>query len=179
MRIKLLILICFILIFNSCTQTDSEDGYLKAINFHEKYSKEFFESDLLKFNYEPRTQYDLVVNDSTFERDFFRLIIKDNEELYVINPHNFIKMFNLPVDSNYFYDDASVKYENTEFVIEIDDFESKHYQYSDSTIKKTNRSNVKYIIPTAIIENNPIEYFIHLDKLRMKFGIFSYKKIWK
>ena len=172
MKLKLLILICFVLLLNSCTETDIETGYKKALNFYEKHTKEFFDSELNKFRYHPRTQYDLIVNDS----NSYRVLVKENKELLVINPYGFIKMFNLPVDSNYIYDKAFFNYENSEFIFEIENYEWIGYSVSEKSIEKTIRTNIKYVFPNEIVENNPIDYFIKLEKLRRRFGIVSYHR---
>ena len=170
MKLKLLILICFVLLINSCTETDTEIGYKKALNFYEKHTKEFFDSELNKFRYHPRTQYDLIVNDS----NSYRVLVKENKELFVINPYGFIKMFNLPVDSNYMHDKAFLNYENSEFIFEIENYEWIDYSVSDKTIEKTIITNIKYVFPKETIKNNPIKYFDNLEKLRNKFGIVNY-----
>ncbi len=174
MKLLIPIITGLVIFLNSCVETDRETGYEKALEFYEKHTQEFFDSELSKFKYHPRTQYDLILNDSNL---IYRVLVRENRELYVINPSGFINMFNLPVDTNYFHDKAFFRFENSEFIFEIENYECKNYSVSETVVEKTVRNNIKYVFPKETVENNPIEYFDKLEKLRNNFGIINYFRI--
>jgi len=169
MKVNLLI-ICFTLLLNSFAELNNENGYKKAINFYNKYTKEFIQSELYKFKYHPRTHYDLISNDS----NSFRVLVYEKNELRVLNSFGFISMFNLPVDTNYLNVEALFRNKNTGYELVIEKFEHTEYLISERTIEKTIRTEIKYDIPKDIIKVNPIEYFNEFERLRKKFGIINY-----
>jgi len=71
----ILILILFLIIFfTSIASEKGKNGYEKAMIFYEKYALDFIKSDLIKFNYHPRTQYDFQ-NDS----NSYRVLVSDKD----------------------------------------------------------------------------------------------------
>ena len=170
MKVNLLIVFCFTLLLNSCSEQNNESGYEKSLNFFNKYTKEFVQSELYKFKYHPRTQYDLISNDSYS----FRVLVHENNELRIINSFGFIKMFNIPVDTNYLNVEALFRNENSGYELVIEKFGRTKYTIPEKTIEKTTRTEIEYNFPKEIIENNPIDYFNKLEKLRNKFGIVNY-----
>lgn len=173
MKVNLLIIICFTLLLNSCAEQKNDNGFEKAKNFFNKYTKEFVQSELYKFTYHPRTQYDLISNDS----NSFRVLVYEKNELRVINSFGFISMFNLPVDTNYLDVEALFRNENSGYELVIEKFGRAEYTISERTIEKITRTEIEYYFPKEIIENNPIEYFKELEEIRNKFGIINYFRV--
>ncbi|MBI9038476.1 MAG: hypothetical protein JEY97_10115 [Bacteroidales bacterium] len=170
-RTFILIILIEILIY-SCVEIDDNRGYEKVLKFHEKYSDEFLNSELNKFNFHIRTMYDYKVHDSIS----FRVLMRENVELLIINPYGFIETFNLPVDTNYIYDRAFFKKEDSLYLFRIENYNLKRYNVSKESVEKKIRTKIEYKFPIESIKNNPIEYFSELDTLRKKFGIFKFKE---
>lgn len=162
-----------ILLLNSCSKHESVDGYKKALYFHENYTTEFFESDLNNYQYHPRTQYDFLAVE---EENSYRVLVRGNSNLLVISAYNFAERFNLPLDTNIVNGSATLNYENSEFTLEINNYDGMNYLISGNPIEKTIETNIRYVFPEEVIKNNPIAYFNSLEKLRNKFGIINYHR---
>jgi len=129
-----------LLLLQSCSWNHKDIGFEKALNFYNTHSTEFLNSELYKFSYHPRTQYDFITQDSTS----FRILIRDRKELLILNSLGFIKMFNLPVDTFYKDDRTIFSSDNFAFRMNIECFNYKKYSDSNGTINKEIRTNIKY-----------------------------------
>ena len=174
MKRNLIKLFAILLLFQSYSCKDNENGYEKALNFHENHLTEFFNSEFYKFRYHPRTHYHLINEDSI--SSWFGVIIRGNKELLIINSSGFIKMFDFPIDT--FENDyiTILSLENSQFIMHIECIGYEDYLHSGDTINKKTTTNIKYTFPIESVTINPVDYFAEIEKQRIKFGIINYSR---
>jgi len=169
-------ILTFVVIFINSTFSFPSDknvkGFVLAMKFYNNYATDFLNSDLIKFNYHPRTQYDFLTDSNSY-----RVLVKDENNISIIGFIEFAKSFNLPLDTIVDYYWASLKCVNSLYILELGNNKFTDYQYLQEKIKKSIKTETKYEFTENVIDDNPLKFFNNLEKLRIKYGIINIKNI--
>jgi hypothetical protein len=150
------ILTIFILCLTSCHSLDVEHNGGKSGIFYVLYSDLFLDSDLIQFDYNPRTQFSYQNIDSSV---IYRVLIMQDSSLRVIGTDGFSKAFNFDI-SNFTPKDVIISNLDSSFLL-TDPYQKDRTK----TIKKQNES-----VP------NVVDYFLGLNKELNKYQIIEIKK---
>lgn len=150
-----------ILLMVTCScDPESPDGWILANEFYERHASEFIENqELLKYSYNPRSQFFYNVNHVNDIDSSFRCIIRDSTELLLINFDGFDIFkheFGIELDSSF-------SFKRGEFTNEGNFFK---FSINDSV-----RANV------LALKTNPIKYFTKLKRKVEDFGIVTYGEL--
>lgn len=151
--IILLVLAC------SC-DPEPPDGWTLANEFCERHASEFIENqELLKYSYNPRSQFFYNINRINDIDSSFRCIIRDSTELLVINFDGFDifrNEFGIELDSSLSFKRGEFTNEGNSFILTVND---------------SVRINV------LAFKTNPIKYFTELKSNVEDFGIVTFGKL--
>ena len=124
----------------------------KADQFLEMYSAEFLQdSELLRYNYNPRAHFTHGQNDS----NIYRIIVRDNEIRLIC--------FSDSCELTESFNDKPLKVSKGKYFLKQDSIFTEH-SYDSTTIKIHD------------FKQNPEEYFNGLKKQLEKYGVFGYSK---
>ena len=84
---QLIIILIILCGLSSCDKTPDNFGYEQSLTFFKDQAENFLKSDLLRYDYNPRTQYSLTGNDSLIYRAFLRR--EDNELVGIFRDKGF------------------------------------------------------------------------------------------
>src|SRR5688572_4102474 len=95
---------------SSCDKTPDNFGYEQSMTFFKLHADSFLKSELLKYDYNPRTQYSLSVNDTLVYRAILRQ--GGNEFVGVFGDKGstvFARQFKIPIDTSSSWDRLYLK----------------------------------------------------------------------
>ena len=162
---------------SSCDRTPDNFGKVQSITFFKEYKDKFLKSELLKYDYNPRTQYSLSINDTLVYRALLRK--EDNQLVGVFGDNGFgvfARQFKIPIDTNSTWDRLYFEINSTQYKLELELFAHPSKIVNSDTVKADIKTTGNYSIPKALM-NDPIQYFKNLDKEREKYGIMDYRKL--
>lgn len=143
----------------SCTR-EAPDGWGLANEFYERHASEFIENqELLKYSYNPRSQFFYNINRINGIDSSFRCIIRDSTKLLVIDFDGFDifrNEFGIELDSSFAFKRGEFANEGNSFILTVND---------------SVRINV------LAFKTNPIKYFTELKRNVEDFGIVTFGKL--
>jgi hypothetical protein len=148
---RLYISILILATFISCSKADKT---LDSAKFYSDFKTDFLNSDLTKYNYNPRghftpLDFDYVVS--------YRVFIFRDSSLKIMGTPSFSKAFNIKID-NFFKSDVILsKLSDSTFIL-------------SSPFKE---EPLTYIIPKQKSSTNAVDYFLNLERLLRKFRILE------
>lgn len=155
-NIVTLISVVVIIGLTNCTSNSGKNESLISEDFYKKHKDSFLKSDLIKFDYNPRTNFTYGDIDSS---NYYRVLIFRDSSIRIFGTGVFSKLFNVPINNFSERDVIISKYET-------------NYMLSDPYDDK----NVKIIKNTADSNTNVVDYFLNLEKLILKYQILEIDK---
>ncbi len=149
------ILTIFILCFTSCNSFDGGQGERSGI-FYTLYSDLFLDSDLVLYEYNPRTHFSYHNIDSSI---FYRVLIMQDSSLRVFGTDAFSSVFKFDI-SNFTNEDVIVSDLDSSYLL------TDPYQKDRKIIFKIQNNSIP----------NVVDYFLNLKKELNKYQIIELKK---
>jgi len=162
---------------SSCDKTPDNFGRLQSMTFFKTHTDNFLKSELLKYDYNPRTQYSLSVNDTLVYRAILQQ--EDNELVGVFYDSSFALFagqFKIPIDTNSTWDRLYLQTNSTHYKLELELFTHPSKIINSDTVNGDIKTTGNYSIPKSLM-SDPIQYFNDLDKERVKYGIMDFRKL--
>lgn len=153
-NIVTLISVVVIISLTNCTLNSGKNEILISEDFYKKHKDSFLKSDLIKFDYNPRTNFTYGIIDNS---DYYRVLIFRDSSIRIFGTGVFSRLFNVPINNFSERDVIISKYET-------------NYMLSDPYDDK----KVKIIKNTA--DSNVVDYFLDLEKLILKYQIIEIDK---
>ena len=162
---------------SSCDKTPDNFGYEQSMTFFKEHTDKFLKSELLKYAYNPRTQYSVTTNDTLIYRAFLRR--EDNELVGVFRQRGFevfARQFKIPIETNTTWDGLTLKSDSSNYILELGLYTHPDKVINSDTIKADIKTIGNYSIPKNLMID-PIQYFSKLDKEREVYGIVDFSKL--
>lgn len=154
---KHIILALSILLSFSCSNDDDLIGYNRAQDFFNYHTSEFLNSDLVKFNFNSRTQYEYIKNDSIN----YHVIPRSENELLIISPKEFIIQYSFPIETERDPDRAKLTLQDSFNVLEIETSEYSIPIESDGFVKIGKKFKETLTCSVNLVPIDPIKLFHH------------------
>lgn len=161
----------------SCDKTPDNFGYEQSMKFFKEHTDSFLRSELLKYDYNPRSQYSLSTNDTLVYRALLRR--EDNEFVGIFWGKGFVvfaRQFKIPIDTDTAWDRLDLKNDSTQYTLELELYTHPNKVINSDTIKADIRTIGNYSIPRSLM-SDPFQYFSRLDKERKNYGIMDFRKL--
>jgi len=162
---------------SSCDKTPDNFGYEQSMTFFKLHADNFLKSELLKYDYNPRTQYSLSINDTLVYRAILRQ--EDNEFVGVFGDNGavvFARQFKIPIDTNSTWDRLYLKTDSTHYTLELELYSHPNIVINSDTVKADIKTTGNYSIPVNLMDD-PFKYFSTLDNERKNYGIMDFRKL--
>ena len=147
---RLLFAIFIFTTVESCTNVDKT---LDSTVFYSDYKVDFLNSDLTKYNYNPRMQFTFPGNNNA---SYAVLILRDSS-IRIIGTEEFSKSFNVRIDT-FFKSDVIL---------------SKRSTNSYSLTSPNDDELSSYLIPKQLQSINIVDYYLNLENLLNKYKILE------
>jgi hypothetical protein len=162
---------------SSCDRTPDNLGYEQSMTFFKEHTENFLKSELLRYDYNPRTQYSLTTSDTLIYRAFLRR--EDNELVGVFRDKGFeifAEQFKIPIDTNSTWDRLSLTTDSMNYILELELYIHPIKVINSDTIKADIKTIGDFTIPKNLM-SDPIQYFSQLDKERENYGIVDFSRL--
>lgn len=172
--IILLIISCGL---SSCDKTPDNFGYEQAMTFFNLHADNFLKSELLKYDYNLRTQYSLSVDDALVYRAILRP--ENNEFVGVFGKNGsevFARQFKIPIDTNSAWSRLYLKTDSKHYILELELYSHTNKVVNSDTIKVDIKTTGNYSIPVNLMDD-PFKYFSIIDNERKNYGIVDFRKL--
>jgi hypothetical protein len=147
------------------------------MKFFKEHTDSFLKSELLKYDYNPRSQFSLSTNDTLVYRALLRQEYHEFVGIFGDKGFGvFAREFKIPIDTNTEWERLDLKADSTQYTLELELYSHSNKVINSDTIKADIKTNGSYSIPRNLM-NDPFRYFSGLDKERKNYGIMDFRKL--